>query len=391
MNTETIRPLTVRGTCNQALVYAKAIEKNCEDLLRQYLDHPAFAGTSVRIMPDVHVGKGAVVGFTATASACAVPSLIGVDIGCGVSAWDLGKGSMPFDKLDTFIRKRVPVGQDTHDAMHEKLAAAYIYATGKDESAFGVFKNTLREICQRQSQNLPRVFAGLGTLGGGNHFIEIDKDEQKNRWLVIHSGSRNFGYRVADFHQEEALRLTPCDSPIKYLEGESAAAYRADMYAAQEYARVSRALMGMIIIEGFFRQDIREARYIESIHNYCDPEDNIVRKGAISARAGQTLIIPFSMAEGAVIATGRGNPEWNNSAPHGAGRKISRSQARAGLSLDEYRKRMRGIWSSCVGKDTLDESPMAYKRTRDVLDYIGDTVDVRSRLLPVYNFKAGEN
>ena len=388
MNTKTVRPLTVRGTWNQAVVYAKAIEKNCEDLLIQYLSHPAFAGSTVRIMPDVHVGKGIVVGFTATDTGLAVPSLIGVDIGCGVSAWNLGKGSMPFDKLDSFIRKRIPSGQNTHEAMHEKLEEAY--ATGRDKAGFGAFKNTLRDICQRQGQNISRVFAGLGTLGGGNHFIEIDRDEEKNRWLVIHSGSRNFGYRIAEFHQEEAIRLTPPDSPIKYLEGESADAYHADMYAAQEYALVNRALMGWIIIEGFFRLNMREVLHIESVHNYCDPVDKIIRKGSVSARAAEALIITFSMAEGAVIATGRGNPEWNNSAPHGAGRKISRSQARAGLSLDEYRKRMRGVWSSCVGKDTLDESPMAYKRTRDILDYIDDTVEIQNRLLPVYNFKAGE-
>jgi RNA-splicing ligase RtcB len=383
-----MKPIPVKGKHNEALVYAKAIEANCEDKIRQYLDHPAFADTTVRIMPDVHLGKGTVVGFTATSNSLIIPSIIGVDIGCGVCACNLGRGNLRFDKLDAFIRKNIPSGMDVRGSLHERLEDMAAFTGGNGEGDTGRFKKAIREICEKQGYSPERVFAALGTLGGGNHFIEIDRDEKQNRWLLIHSGSRILGKRTAEYHEIIALRETEAESPIKYLSGGFADDYRSDMAVVQRYARINRALMAATIAEGFFRIPLTETEYRDSVHNYLDFADSVIRKGAISARKDEPVVIPFSMSEGAILGRGKGSSDWNNSAPHGAGRKTARKAARSGLSLDEYRKEMRGIWSSTVGKDTLDESPMAYKRPRDILDYIGETVEIEARLKPLYNFKA---
>jgi RNA-splicing ligase RtcB len=396
------KPITVKGQYNEALVYAKAVEANCEDKIRQYLNHPAFAETKVRIMPDVHLGKSTVVGFTALGNAPVIPSLIGTDIGCGICACNLGRGNLRFDKLDAFIRKNIPAGMDVHPALQERLDEALAFVEGLDAEAGaltknGEFKKALMNLCEKQKHSPERIFSALGSLGGGNHFIEVDTDERHNRWLLVHSGSRTLGAYTAEYHEILALRESPEDSTIKYLSGASADDYCADMKLVQFYARINRVLMTLIIAEDFFKVSIGDSEYRDCAHNYLELPANvpsgagvIVRKGAISARKGEAVVIPFSMAEGAVLGRGLGNPDWNYSAPHGAGRKISRTQARQGLSLDEYRKRMRGIWSSTVGKDTLEESPMAYKRARDVLDYIGETVEIEERLKPVYNFKAAD-
>jgi RNA-splicing ligase RtcB len=388
------KPIAVRGRYNEAVVYAKALEANCEDKIRQYLDHPSFAGTRVRIMPDVHLGKGTVVGFTATAGSLVIPSIIGVDIGCGVCACNLGRGNLRFDKLDSFIRKNIPSGMAVRSELHEKLENVSAFAAepgGTLPYTATQFKNALRELCKKQRHTPERIFASLGTLGGGNHFIEVGIDSQHNRWLLIHSGSRILGARTAEYHEILALRETDEESPVKYLSGSYADDYRSDTALVQYYARINRMLMVSAIAEGFFKIDMAKTEYRDSMHNYLDTAGLIVRKGAISARQGEKVVIPFSMSEGAVLGCGRGNEEWNNSAPHGAGRKVSRTQARQGFSLDEYRKEMRGIWSSTVCKDTLDESPMAYKRPKDILQYIGDTVEIEERLKPLYNFKAAES
>jgi RNA-splicing ligase RtcB len=392
-----IKPIVVKGKHNEALVYAKAIEMNCEDKIRQYLDHPAFADTKVRVMPDVHLGKGTVVGFTASCNSLVVPSIIGVDIGCGVCACNLGRGKLRFDKLDAFIRKNIPSGMEVRSALHEGLAAMLGF-TNETEGEVGggsvpdaaAFKNAIRALCEKQRHSPERIFASLGTLGGGNHFIEIDRDEDHNRWLLIHSGSRILGHRTAEYHEIIALRETAAESPIKYLEGGFADDYRADMAFVQRYARINRALMAATIAEGFFKVPLEETEYRDSVHNYIDFSDSVIRKGAISARRDEKVVIPFSMSEGAILGRGRGSAGWNNSAPHGAGRKIARKAAHTGLSLDEYRKEMRGIWSSTVCKDTLDESPMAYKRPKDILEYIGETIEIERHLTPLYNFKAVE-
>jgi RNA-splicing ligase RtcB len=383
-------PIPVKGKYNTALVYAKALESSCENKIRQYLDHPAFAGTSVRIMPDVHLGKGTVIGWTATYGDLIIPSIIGLDIGCGVCACNLGRGNLRFDKLDAFIRKNIPSGQVVRSSLHESFADMNAFASQNSDvselSDTGQFENEIRKLCEKQKHTPERIFASLGTLGGGNHFIEVDVDENHNRWLLIHSGSRILGARTAEYHGILALRETEADSPVKYLSGSYAGDYLADTHLVQHYACLNRALMAQTIAEGFFKIDIRETEYRDSLHNYIDTAEKVIRKGAISAKAGEPLVIPFSMSEGAVLGRGKGSAAWNHSAPHGSGRKKARTDARS-LSLDEYRKEMRGVWSSVVCKDTLEESPMAYKRARDILPFIGETVEVERRLKPLYNYK----
>jgi len=387
----TIKPIPVKGKYNEALVYAKALETICENKIRQYLDHPAFSKTIVRIMPDVHLGKSTVIGWTATYSDLIIPSIIGTDIGCGVCACNLGRGKLAFDKLDRYIRKNIPSGQDVRKSLHEDFAEMNVFVSknsGELElSDADEFKNSIRKLCKKLSQNPERIFASLGTLGGGNHFIEIDIDENHDRWLLVHSGSRIMGAWTAEYHEGLALKETESESPIKYLGDKHAQDYLADLRLVQHYAFLNRSLIAQTIAEGFFNVDIRETEFRDSMHNYIDTKESIIRKGAISAKKGEALIIPFSMSEGAVLCRGKGNPAWNFSAPHGSGRKKSRTDARH-LSLDEYRKQMKGIWSSVICKDTLEESPMAYKKARDVLDYIDETVEVEQRLKPLYNFKA---
>jgi RNA-splicing ligase RtcB len=385
-------PIVLKGKYNEAHVYAKALEYPCEHKIRQYLDHPAFANTKVRVMPDVHLGKTAVIGWTATYTNLIIPSVIGLDIGCGVCACNLGRGSLRFDKLDTFIRKNIPSGQSVRSTLHENLDEMNSYVSSDDRNAdlsdTAYFKDEMYKICEKQGKSSERIVMSLGTLGGGNHFIEIDRDENNNRWLLVHSGSRIFGAHTAEYHEAIAIRESEAESNIKYLSGQLANDYLCDMRIVQHYACVNRALMAQTIAKDFFKIDIRETEYRDCVHNYIDIAGSIIRKGAISAKEGEPLVIPFSMSEGAVLGRGKANADWNNSAPHGAGRKRARGQARQGLSLDEYRKEMRGVWSSVICKDTLEESPMAYKKARDVLDYIGETVEVEQRLKPLYNFKA---
>ncbi|MDR2493630.1 MAG: RtcB family protein, partial [Spirochaetaceae bacterium] len=340
-----MNPIIVKGKRNEALVYAGAIERSCEDQILTYLNHPLFEDTTVRIMPDAHPGAGTIVGFTATMNSYAAPSLIGGDIGCGVSAYNIGAGSLPFDKLDRYIRAHIPFGVAVRNEAYPALEAVYDAMPARGELPFRDFKRGIRKLTEARGLFLPRILAGIGTLGGGNHFIELDRDEERNRWLVIHSGSRALGLVIARHHEREALRASPPDSSIKYLAGPDAQSYYADVRIAQVYAALNRSLMARLIIEGFFKEDLSRLEYIETTHNYLDFKRGMVRKGAISAEAGEPAVIPFSMAEGGIIGIGAGNPAWNYSAPHGAGRKLTRSQAK-GLSMDEYRKRTRGIWSS---------------------------------------------
>jgi RNA-splicing ligase RtcB len=373
-----VKPILVKGKYNTAHVYAKALETTCENKILHYLNHPAFKDTKVRIMPDVHLGKTTVIGWTSTYEDLIIPSVIGTDIGCGVFACNLGKGPLNFDKLDSFIRKKIPSGQSVRQSIHE----------GLDEfSTSEVFIDGITKRCEKLGKENERVILSLGTLGGGNHFIEIDADENHNRWLLVHSGSRIFGAYTAGYYGDMAIEKTDKDSNIKYLSGVDAEDYLNDLDFIQTYARINRYLMAQTIVKGFFKSDLRDIDSRDCIHNYIDINEKIVRKGSISAKKDEPVIIPFSMAEGAVLGVGKGNEEWNYSAPHGAGRKKARSDTKS-LSLDEYRKEMRGIWSSVIGKKTLDESPMAYKKMRDIIDYISDAVEITQRLKPLYNFKA---
>ncbi len=378
--------LTVKGKYNEAVVYVKELDEKCEEQIRDYVDLPVFAGTKVRVMPDVHLGKGSVIGFTATYNGYVAPNIIGVDIGCGVSAYRLGAGDTNFMALDKYIRRYVPAGRSVHNNLHPMLEAV-VYSLGGGMS-FSSFSDRLTSLAAKLGIPPDRFFRSLGTLGGGNHFIEIDKDQYDERWLLIHSGSRNPGLQVASYHHKLADKATPMESPIKYLSGGSAESYIEDMKFAQLYAVINRALMATTILD-FFKLDLNRVDIVESVHNYMDFDSGIIRKGAISARSGEAVVIPFSMADGAVVGTGKGNAGWNYSAPHGSGRKYSRTKAQ-GLSMDDYRRQMRHVWSSSVKRATLDESPMAYKAADEIIDMLDDTVSVERRLFPIYNFKASE-
>lgn len=381
----------ISGKHNTAIVYTGKIEGEVEDQIRLYLDEPKYNGTQIRIMPDVHLGKGTVIGFTSTLPEHITPHTIGGDIGCGVSAWNLGRVRLSADKLDKFIRKRIPFGTETFsDSIDkEELEQIYRLLPGMFSGLpFNLFWKKIHGACADTGLNKNHALRSFGTLGSGNHFIEIDKDPDKNFWLLIHSGSRRFGVKVAEYHQEIAVQCSTPGSSLKFLEGQQAESYLEHMKLAQDYARLNRKIMGTRICRKFFKLNEPELEWIDSVHNYISFADNIVRKGAISAHKDEKVVIPFSMADGAVIGLGKGNHEWNFSAPHGSGRKMARNKARKSLNLDQYRKAMRGIWTSCISKDTIDENPMVYKKAADIQAAITGTVEVKQRLLPVYNFKA---
>ncbi len=374
----------LKGLYNEAKIFNKDVDFESEDLIMNLLNSPLGKFIKIRIMPDVHVGKEAVVGFTSSVSDVIVPGIIGVDIGCGVTAWNIGKRNLKFDKLDKFIRKNIPLGKEKHRIIPSNIKASYDVLKDKDD--YSVFRKNIRDICNKCHISESSSLKGLGTLGGGNHFIEIDKDENKNLWLMIHSGSRFFGYCVAELYKHLAV-TTSIGKPY-YLKGAEAVDYLADIQTVQMYARLNRQFMADLIIRKFCKFDSSEMEKVESIHNYYSHRDNILRKGAISAHKDEKLIIPFSMSEGAIIAMGKGNADWNYSAPHGAGRKMSRSKAFDSLSLEFYKKQMQHIWSSSVNERTLDESPQAYKKSEIILNLIVPTVKIVKRLKPVYNLKA---
>jgi RNA-splicing ligase RtcB len=332
-------------------------------------------------MPDCHAGKGSVIGFTATIKDYVIPNIVGVDIGCGIEAYNLGKIQIDFEKLDHHIRKHIPSGFEKRG---KKL---YEISTLNK-----LLKANMEDVCEDTRQNLNDVLLSLGTLGGGNHFIEVDEDVEGNRWLVVHTGSRNFGKRICEFHQNKAKELmhkTFNGDAYKDLEflpmdmgGEE---YLADMRIAQRYAALNRKS----ILDFFLRYfDVKPIDYILSVHNYIDDE-GMIRKGAISAKNDEKLLIPLNMRDGVIVGRGKGKADWNWSAPHGAGRILSRGQAKRNLVLDEYKKEMEGIYTTSVSMDTIDESPMAYKSKDTILSSIEEEVIVDFVMKPVYNFKAG--
>lgn len=373
------------GTYAQAVVHAPAVGTKSEDQIKFYLNQPTFEGSKIRVMPDVHLGRGTVVGFTATVTDCIMPSLIGGDIGCGVSAWCLGKTRIKPDKLDRFIRKNIPAGPGkSREIRYEKLDSLFPGTQNGED-----FEQKIKRLCKKTLMYELHVWNSLGTLGGGNHFIEVDRDEEKNFWLILHSGSRNFGLQVTGYHERAAAQKSGKEIRLPFLTGDGAAEYLDDMQTAVEYARINRQIMGHQIISSFFKMDPGSCEQIESIHNYIDIKEGIIRKGAVAAAPGKKVIIPLSMADGAIIGMGKSGVEWNLSAPHGLGRKMSRTKARSSLDLDYFRKVMKQVWSSSIGKETLDESPMAYKKSSAIFPYLEHVLDISHRLKPVYNFKAG--
>ncbi len=399
--------IEIKGKMNTALCYAKVVEEEAIEQIRRMCDYPMTEGSQIRIMPDVHAGKGCTIGTTMTINGKAVPNVVGVDIGCGMYTVNLGKADIDFEKVDEAAHF-IPSGRDIWDGRIERFDLTGL-------------------VCYRQLKETKRLAKSLGTLGGGNHFIEIDEASDGTKYLVIHSGSRNLGKQVAELYQKLAVNLDrgygeylekreeiirtykeqgrreetqdalkqlhfkvyesepSMPEDLCYLSGRYLEDYLHDVVICQAFARRNREKMAEIILE---RTGMTGGEAFHTIHNYIDTEEMILRKGAIAAHKGEKVLIPINMRDGSVLAVGKGNPDWNFSAPHGAGRLMSRTDAKAKLSMEEYEESMKGIYTTSVNEYTLDESPMAYKSLDDIIDVIKDSVDIIDIMKPIYNFKA---
>jgi RNA-splicing ligase RtcB len=414
----------LKGKYADAVVFTDDPEQEAISQIINILNQPMMKDVKVRIMPDVHTGAGICIGYTATLNAYIVPNFIGVDIGCGMTALPLGKVLTEFPKLDNFIRNNIPNGNSVYQKFDEDfIKDIFCTFTQSGKMSFSSFKSAINEVSLRIKADTARNMCSIGTLGGGNHFISIDENKEGGLFLVVHSGSRNFGKHIAEYHQDIAKgptirtdrmqelvdnikKTTPHkqieakirelknsvekkQAGLEWLEGEDARNYFKDMILAQLYARLNRRIM-LAKIARFIGVRYSEVEIIESVHNYIDFRDGIVRKGAISAKNHEKVLIPLSMADGILYGEGRGNEDWNCSAPHGAGRLMSRSKAKAAISVEEYKKRMdeAGVWTSCVGTETLDEAPQAYKDPLTIIKAIEDTVVVMDHWKEIYNFKS---
>ena len=397
---------TLNGQYGSAKIFTDLVDQESISQVISMLNQPFANGQTIRMMPDIHAGAGCTVGTTMTITDKVCPNLIGVDIGCGMYAVKIAETDIDFNILDMCIRQYVPAGFNIHDTPVSTKNKARL--------------NEL--ICGKQC-DLVRAENSIGTLGGGNHFIEVDKDTNGNLWLVIHSGSRHLGMEVASFYQKQAIKalhtvqtdviqetinqlkaegrqseiqatiqkLRPKYSHVPdalcWCEGELFTNYVHDMKITQEFAVINRQTIADIIL---YRMDLHPVDSFTTIHNYLDTENMILRKGAVAAEAGQRLIIPMNMRDGSLICIGKGNPDWNYSAPHGAGRLMSRSAAKQQISLTDFEATMTNVWTTSVGQSTIDESPMAYKPMESIVQNIGDTVEIIDTIKPVYNFKAGD-
>lgn len=389
---------------NTVKVFANIFEPEAYDQIERLANSEAYGHAKIRVMPDAHAGKGCVVGTTIQLTDKVTPNLVGVDIGCGMQVTKLEEKEIDLYKLDRFIRENIPTGFNIRDT---PLPQAAWFRPEKMHCAACL--NT--DIVTMNS---------IGTLGGGNHFIEIDRSDEGDLYLVIHSGSRNLGVRVCQYYQHLAiledgnrdLRLqraeligrlkaegrqkdiakeiaklphpTPLHKELAYLTGSNFDEYIHDMQKVQQYAILNRYAMTRLILNGM---NLHRSDSFETIHNYINKKDMILRKGAVSARQGEKLIIPMNMRDGALLCIGKGNPDWNFSAPHGAGRLLSRRMAKESISLEEYQETMTGIFSTSVSESTIDESPQAYKPMAEIISQIGDTVEVKEVIRPIYNFK----
>lgn len=364
--------LQIEGKYNSAVVYANSFEKGAIGQLTALCNQEFTQGSKLRIMPDAHAGAGCVIGTTMTISDRIVPNLVGVDIGCGMEVVKLGKCRMDFKKLDGVIRKSVPSGFGIRKQAHR-------FAT----------EVNISELTCAKAINWEKFLKSIGTLGGGNHFIEVAREDPGGEYyLIIHSGSRNPGLQVATFHQNIAGEGRPENVPFElaYLEGQKFADYAHNMEIMQCYATVNRQAIADEILKGI---KWKSESSFTTVHNYLDTKNMTLRKGAVSAQKGEKLIIPMNMRDGSLLCEGLGNPDWNYSAPHGAGRIFSRKEARENITLTQFKQSMDGIYSTSVSRNTIDESQQAYKPMNDIMDQIGETVKINSVLKPVYNFKAG--
>ena len=400
--------MEIRGRCGVAIAYAKVIEEEAIEQIRRMCDYEFTEGASIRIMPDVHWGKGCTIGTTMTVRDKVVPNLVGVDIGCGMYTVNLGKGEIDLVRFDEAAHF-VPSGRGLWEGRQEKF-------------------DLLALRCYRALKDTKRIARSLGTLGGGNHFIEIDHSADGTNYLVIHTGSRNLGKQVAEHYQNIAIdlshgkdelfhardelirrykaegrrselqeaikalnrdfkaRVAEIPADLAFLFGSYLEDYLHDIEICQSFARRNREVIARVLLE---RTGLTAGEAFHTVHNYIDTDERILRKGAIAAHAGERVLIPINMRDGSILAVGRGDPDWNYSAPHGAGRLMSRTAAKERLSMEEFRETMADVYTTAVNENTLDEAPMAYKSLADILDVIEDSVDVIEVLKPIYNFKAG--
>ena len=402
----------LRGKHATARVYSSGYDDKAIGQIINLCNQDFVQGSQIRIMPDYHYGAGCTIGFTANLGDKVIPNLVGVDIGCGMFTVNLGDVDVNFEKVDQVIRNYIPSGFESR------------------KNKLGYFNKLNNLNCLKHIKGVSFYELQLGTLGGGNHFIELAEDKaMREIYLIIHSGSRNLGKTVADYYQNLAIdychkeltgvnvdrktlieqlkkegrqdeiqkELKKFDAKVSttkenypkdlcYLEGELKEQYLQDMLICQEYASMNRKIMAHLILTKVFDSNYVDS--FETIHNYISPKDNIIRKGAISAYKGEKVIIPINMRDGSIIAIGRGNPDWNFSAPHGAGRLMSRSEAKNKISLQEFQETMEGVYSTTVKQSTLDEAPQAYKSMDEILENIEDTVDIYAIIRPLYNYKA---
>lgn len=360
----------LNGAFTSAHIYANICDAQTISQVTNIINQPFMKDCKVAIMPDCHSGKGCVIGTTATINNKINVNMVGVDIGCGMLTVPLKEKDVDFKTLDEVIRKYVPSGASIH----------------QNEKDFPELNNLNATIDKSRAKK------SIGTLGSGNHFIEVNKDTDGNLYLVIHTGSRHLGLEIAVYHHNVAIEyckaIPKIEKEYSYLENELLENYLNDMKIAQRFAVANRKTIAEAIINNMHLDKSCFENSFETIHNYISFEDNILRKGAVSAKAGEKLLIPINMRDGSLICIGKGNPDWNYSAPHGAGRLMSRSQAKDNISLDDFKETMNGIYSTSICKDTLDESPMAYKPMEEITDCITETVDIIKVIKPVYNFKA---
>ena len=405
--------MIIKGDFNEAEVFTENIDKETISQIKQLLDQEFVKNSNIRVMPDCHKGAGCVIGTTMTIKDKIVPNLVGVDIGCGVLCVELGDIDLNLDKIDDFIKNNIPHGFN----INNKAVVDYI-----DE--------ILKIRCINNIKKKPEEFnRALGSLGGGNHFIEIDKDDFNNKYLVIHSGSRNLGLQVAKHYQDvgynnlnynnseyeekskeiiesykksgkkkkiekelkklkESLKIeSKIPKDLCYVQGQDLDDYLHDMDIVQRYASKNRELMAEKIVE-FIGLDYESLNKFESIHNYIEVDKYMLRKGAISAYEGEDVLIPINMRDGVIIGKGKGNPNWNYSAPHGAGRILSRAEAKNKIHMNDYKASMKDIFTTCVNVSTLDEAPQAYKPIEEIINNITDAVDIKKIIKPIYNFKS---
>ncbi len=369
--------IEIKGTYGVAKVFTNELEQSAGGQIKALCEQPFIVGSKIRIMPDVHAGKGCTIGTTMTIGDYVVPNLVGVDIGCGMLTVQLAEKRLNLPELDSFIRQNIPYGRAVRERSHRSHG-----------------RINLEDLRCYKKVDTRRAKESLGTLGGGNHFIEVDKDDNGNLYLVIHTGSRNLGLRVAELYQKKAYnsvggrKQTEIPYELAPLTGEEKENYLYDMEFMQKFAELNRRIIKEVILDGM---KLHETDSFTTIHNYIDTEAIILRKGAVSAKLNERLLIPLNMRDGSLICTGLGNEDWNCSAPHGAGRRFSRRDAENSFTVSEFKKQMDGIYTTSVSQETLDECPMAYKPMDEILQNINDTVRVERIIRPIYNFKASEH